>query len=390
MNAIRGLRWSSAWFAVPIAGLAAYVAGVSEKEFFGDYPLIGVSQAWIGLVIVAPLIAAWCSWDASRLRTWLLLHFSGVQQLKALAVMLGAGFALAVAAVLAATGWAAGLPRTVPAISITVAGVLTLMAAALTGAALGVLVPRVVAAPLSAGIWYAWMAIPMSDPSHWTAAATVTGASATCCTSSQEVNPASMLTASAVALICGAAALISIWVASRARGAAVLIAGVALAGSAGWALTHIQDGPIVARTTQLSCAQDGPGRVCIWPEHHGQEARINAAIQAVRSRLQHEVIPVPQSWSEAPTRPPGVGNLQWTTGVSPEQARSSIVVSVVQTAGCHDARGEALTSFLRLQVGVSPEANGTPASSAQARQVQGLPAAQRTAWVKQQITACSA
>ena len=152
------------WAFLPLIVVAAYAGANSEREFFGDYQLVAVSQAWVALIVVGPLLAGWAAWDASRLRPWLDVASDGQHRGKAIARMVAPALTLAMtvvcAAVLLVTGW----PSDLASWTVTAGAGFTMLAAGTFGAALGLAVPKLVAVPIGVLGTYAVMAAAVADP----------------------------------------------------------------------------------------------------------------------------------------------------------------------------------------------------------------------------------
>ncbi|MDN5745379.1 MAG: hypothetical protein L0H31_09690, partial [Nocardioidaceae bacterium] len=145
MSLWRALRWSTAGIFLLLIAIATYAAAISERDFFGDYPLVALSQGWVALVVTGPLLAGWAAWDTARIMPWLDATFAGAHRAKALSGLTAPGLLLGVLLPLAIVTYVAGWPPGPTTALVTISAGATLIAAASLGSAVGSILPRLVA-----------------------------------------------------------------------------------------------------------------------------------------------------------------------------------------------------------------------------------------------------
>lgn len=357
MSYWRGLRWSTAWIFLPLILLAAYAGSVSEQEFFGDYPLVATSQAWICLVVVIPLLAGWGAWDASRLRPWLDASMGGAHRIKALARLLGPAIGLAMAGVAAMVLLVAGRPVGPSAWVVTVAAVVAMVGAVLLGTALGMVTSKLAAAPTAVVTTYAAMAIPVANPALWPGRAVLTGTVAPCCASSDQINLRVLATVVMASVLVAVSALLPLILPLDrvARGGTLALAlGVSVL--VAWAMTSKMEdhSQIVSRTTTPVCHEGDQGQVCVWPEHVKALPQIRQFVRQATTAARTLGMDLPNSWSEKTT--PGTVTFVWASDGSKDQHKYALGLDIAHWAGCSGPEDEAdVASYLALRM-------GTPAS----------------------------
>jgi hypothetical protein len=393
MSYWRALRWSSAWIFLPLVTIAAYAGSVSEREFFGDYPLVGTSQAWVSLVVIVPLLAGWGAWDAARLRPWLDTTLGGAHRVKALLRALGLPVALAIVCVVVVVLLIAGRPVALASWAVMAAAVVTMVAAAVLGIALGMVTSKLTAAPIAVLALYGAMALPVADPSRWLACAIITGTVAPCCASTQQINLTSLGAVLATSALVALSALVvlSLPLGRLARGAAL---GLALGTCVliAWMLTRgtAPEGQIVARTTAPVCQGAGGARICVWPEHSKDLPRIQDSILSAVQTAHTLGLDLPTAWSEKPT--PGIVTFMWAPVASENQHRYSLGLDIAHWAGCTSPEEEALVaSSLALKMGVpaSELSDRDPTTDLTAR-FTGLSEPAQRQWIVQHVRQCQA
>jgi hypothetical protein len=380
------------WAFLPLIVVAAYAGANSEREFFGDYQLVAVSQAWVALIVVGPLLAGWAAWDASRLRPWLDVASDGQHRGKAIARMVAPALTLAMtvvcAAVLLVTGW----PSDLASWTVTAGAGFTMLAAGTFGAALGLAVPKLVAVPIGVLGTYAVMAAAVADPSRWIGRAVLVGVVAPCCASTQQVSMRSLVTAIATCAILIAGSLLVVGHPLGRRGGPLALAGLlGLTVLVAWALT-LGSGPggqLVARTSTPVCEPLGGDRICVWPEHAADQPQVRGYVQRAASTARALALPLPSVWTEKPT--PHAVTVLWASGISDTEHTYALGLDIAHWVGCTTPDDEAqLAAYLALRM-------GAPAAEVAGRAADGAAVAGRAArlsepaqqeWFRSRVAQC--
>lgn len=395
MSLWRGIRWSTGWLFLPLIVVAAYAGAVSEQGFSGDYRLTAVSQAWVCLVVVGPLLAAWAAWDSARLRPWLHSSFGGAHRGKALTRTLAPAVSGTVVAVLVIVVWVAGPPGSGTGWAVTAAAVLTLVAAAFFGAGLGMVVPRLIATPLAIAATYGALGVAVANPGGWPARGVLTGVVAPCCASTEQVSLGSL---AAVGLACclliaGGWAAITMTVGQALR-AVVLSAAVALATCTAWALGHAIGpyGQLVARsTTTMVCSTDPAGPdVCIWPEHVDQLPMIRQTLAHGERAARNAGLDLPDRWSEAHAAT--AIYFLWASEATQAEHRYALSIDIAHWAGCtQPALEDDVGVYLALDMGVSPTdlAARSPELGDTAEELNRMNQHDRRSWLSERLQECT-
>nr|WP_146177610.1 hypothetical protein [Sphaerisporangium cinnabarinum] len=266
---------SGAYVVAPVAtALAVWFLLVNEIPGDPRAITVGASGAW-PVVLVAPVVAASAAIAGSRLR-----RSGGIlgPRGRALVVVVGeqvwplvvAGtVALGTGTVVAGAKLSySGVPNLVPLLP----AVAMIVAAAVTGFALGLRVWTPVAAALSGAVWFYLLAFPAALDPPWLRHLVETGA---CCTVSESLDVraplASLVTASALVML-GIVAIMAhesrVAVGGGLAGAVGLLAlAVLLALPLGWSSTTVREGPLECTTSQSV-------EFCVWPEQAGDLARV--------------------------------------------------------------------------------------------------------------------
>lgn len=300
------IRWATAIRLMPAIWLAPLVSGAAAVYatllYPGDGYAVAATAAGMGaLPIVAVYCAATSAWEGSRLRGsgnwWSPIVRSRLRvawQLIAPSVI--GGFVAACMAVgvqlLAVSAW----PPDALMILTIAADVLTYSVA---GLALGLLLPRAVALPLSVIGPVIWLAFVPAIPPPWLRH--LTGMFRDCCQSSESLDPRAVL----ASLLASASILAIAWLVSAhgreqrpplhfwAVPVALLAAGVALISGGSHAPTVARDESI------LICTPAGTGQLCLWPEH-GDRLEVTAGLlAAARTEWQVHGTTVPELFTEA-------------------------------------------------------------------------------------------
>ncbi|MGL4178579.1 MAG: hypothetical protein ACRCSN_21175 [Dermatophilaceae bacterium] len=372
---------------------AATLGAFSEQEFFGDYPLVGASQAWISLVVVAPLIAAWCAWDSGRLAPWLNESFNGRQRAKGLLRMLGPAILLTLLTVLFIVILASGLPRSSAVWVVTVVATVTMVAAAAFGAALGTVLPRLASVPVAVAVVYGLLAAPVANPDSWPARVLLTGAVAPCCSSDQQISEQTLGYAALMALsgTCGAVVVIMLNRTRFARGITLVLFMAGVSG-AGWAAAETTEsgGQLEARSSShLVCGDEARILLCVWPEHTGEREAIASTIASGKRTADSLGIQLPDRWSEGAV--PSAVAFRWSSGLSNDQHLYSLSISIAHNAGCLSPANEAVvSSAIASQMGLTGQEaiGGDQAVASAVAEFNGLPQSGRRNWMQERIARC--
>ena len=369
-----------------------YAAAVSEKEHFGDYRLVGLSQAWVSLVVSAPLMAAWAAWDVGRLRRWLGQRFGPAQQMRAVIRVLGGGVALTIGGACVVVVLVAGAPDSLLAGSTLVIGAVSLVMGSAWGAALAAVLPRVIASPIALVTGYAVMAISISDPGRRVARVVLPGVTASCCSSTEQIHASALATVATMALLVILLSIVVIAAASRTRrdGITALLTAAVLAIAGAWGLAHLPGTTAsTARTTKPVCTATGGQQVCVWPEHQDELPEVVGFLRGAHQKMNSAGVSLPPRWSEKPT--PGSITFLWTRGLTLSEHRYALAVDLAHASGCNTVESEEratahLGRFLGLTRGEVAERN--PSAAAAVKELDGLPADQVHARLRSVLTGC--
>lgn len=278
-----GARWvaSGAWWMLPVCmGLGVAILLVDGSVFDPS----AASTATLGsssVVVIAPVVAGGAVWSTGQLRRagwW--RRASARRSLAVVADLLwphllcgAAGLAASIATAMATYGvWRWPDPRPV------VAALAMVVAAAVSGAALGRLVREVVALPVAIGGWYYVLAFPPALEPTWLRHLVVVR---DCCLVGRSLDTsvvvAVMATAGAV-IVASLGLLAPLAQRPAARFAGPLVAVLSL--TAAFGLVHQRDAdPTSPRRGDLTCSGDEGGiRFCVWPEHATELARLERVL----------------------------------------------------------------------------------------------------------------
>ena len=388
----RVLSWSTTWLFLPLLLVAVCLSAVSEREFFGDYPLVATSQAWICMVVVGPLVAGWTAWDASRLRPWLDATMGGAHLLKALIRALGPGFALGLVGTLSVVLVVTGRPASHLAWAVTFAAVLTFAAVALLGMALGMVLSKVAATPAAVALAYAAMAPAVADPSTRISRTVLTGAVAPCCSSSEQLNVRTLATVALAACLIGGMAVLSLVLtrSRRTRGAALTL-GLALSAFLVWSATMGTPpmSQIETRTTAAVCNRNDGRMYCVWPEHARARPEIVRFASQAAAAAQTLGINLPTSWSEKET--PNTMTFFWAMDATAREHKYALGVDIAHWLGCSspDAESE-LASYLALTMGIPLDelANRDPITAGRVKAFAEMQPDDRSRFVRARAASC--
>lgn len=353
----RGLRWSRSWLFGPLILVAAFAGSASERAFFGDYPLVAISQAWVCLVVVAPLMACWAAWDAGRVRPWLDRGFTGTQHLKALSRILGLAVGATILGVTTLVALVAGRPVDALSWVVTLVGVMALVVSTLWGALLGMAVPRLLAAPIATVTSYALMAVAVADPASGLGRIVATGVVAPCCNSTEQISWPALAGTVAAEVVVSAGLILTLSTGSGTRVRMIGLGGSLTIAASVVAALAAALGPgnsLAPRTTQTVCADGDRTRACVWPEHAGDLPNVLALLEDGNATLAEAGLTVPTLWSEDPS---ALGSaFLWNSGLADAEHRYALAVDMAHAAGCTRPEDEIKAAgLLALRLGVEPE-----------------------------------
>lgn len=275
-----------------------------------------MSAATATVFVIAPVAAGAAAWQTGRLRrsdaaSWAPQRSRLVIVVDAVAPVAAVAWAvlgLAVARVVVADprppgGWGAGaLPMVAAAVAV-IAGWVAI------GAVAGSNAPTIAAVPGVVIVAYGAIVFPIAMDPLWLRH--LTGFRSACCVVDSEVVPAAVLAPGIVALgVTGGAAVL---VAGRSQTANRTLRAVAalvvVAGAVGAVLPSVADlgpDPTRERSSGLACqagagaSAAGPATVCLWAEHEGQRAAVDAAAAAMAQALDERGVTVPSRVTERP------------------------------------------------------------------------------------------
>ncbi len=395
MSFLRALRWSTGWLFIPLIAAATYAGSVAQREFFGDYPLVALSQAAISLVVVAPMVAGWTAWDSARARPWLDATFGGAHRGKALARLIGPGVVVALVVALLVVVDVTGLPRGRTEVLLALALLSTLAAAAGFGAAVGCVAPALVAVPIAMALTYAAVALAVADPSSSLGRTVVTGIAAPCCDNTQQISTRALAVCIVVCAVLLAGSLITCMTQRGVRARSLtLVTSLAVAISLGAVgqISMVTGGQLTSRDTRTTCQQRQGLQICVWPEHRRQLVQIEAGIAQIRQASGSLGIHLPKDWSEDPT---GHGlTFAWHSDASLDQLRYALAINVSQSVGCGATDYERpLAAALAQKMGQSADMSN-PDQDLDIAQLlstlRGMSETEQERWAAQTIRACRA
>lgn len=394
MSLWRSLKWSTAGVFLLLIAVATYAAAISERDFFGDYPLVALSQGWVALVAVGPLLAGWGAWDTARITPWLDATFSGSHRGKALsrltAPALLIGVLLPTAIVIYVAGWPEG-PTT--ALIVLAAGA-TMIAAASIGSAIGCVLPRLAAVPVAAATAYGVLALGVADPSSAIGRVTLTGLVAPCCNSTEQISPRALVLAALLALLVAGGSLITLAVPRRRRSRATALVVTILATVAAGHLVAQNisaDEKLPARTTATQCRDTAEVQVCVWPEHTRELDQAAAVVAQARDAATALGLKTPTQWSEDPTA--GQATFMWTNALTEEDHRYAVGIDIAHQLGCTGIGQDVPVGMLFAdKMGGAPtyltqRGSGT---EAQFKEITSMTPSQQSQWLAGHVDTCRA
>lgn len=395
MTLWRSLRWSTASVFLLLIAIATYAAAVSERDFFGDYPLVGLSQGWVALVAVGPLLAGWGAWDTARVTPWLDATFAGSHRGKALSRLIGpallAGVLLPTMIVIYVAGWPSGTTT----LLVVLTALATMVAAAGLGSSIGCLVPRLVAVPLAAAATYAALALGVADPSSAIGRITLTGLVAPCCNNTEQISARALVLAALLALLVAGGSIVTVAVPRRRRSRAIgllatllltLVAGHLIAQNVG------ANEKLLARTTATECRGDSSElRVCVWPEHTGELAQVTDTVTQARDAAASLGLSTPTQWSEDPSA--GQGTFMWTNALAEEEHRYALGIDIAHQLGCTGIGQDAPVGMLFADMmGGAPTYLTQRGSDTEAlfKKMTSMTPSQQSQWLADHVDTCRA
>lgn len=395
MSFLRALRWSTGWLFIPLIAAATYAGSVAQREFFGDYPLVALSQAAVSLVVVAPVFAGWAAWDAARARPWLDATFGGAHRGKALGRLIVPGVVSALVVGLLVLVDVTGSPRGQIAAMLALALLLTQATAAAFGAAIGSLASGLVAVPIAVGSTYAAAALAVADPSSFLGRTVVTGIASPCCDNTQQISATDLTLCLTVCVVLLAGSLRACMAQPEAPGRLLTLAAslaVALLLAAIGQTFVVKEGQLTARVTHTPCQRLQGLQICVWPEHRHQLSQAAAGITQVRQAADSLGIHLPDAWSEDPRA--DVMTFTWRNQATADQLRYALAISVSQGVGCAATDYErplaaALTQKMDPNADVGDLTQDAEISDLLTT-LRGMSATEQAQWARQTIRACHA
>lgn len=306
------------WFALPIILLAG---GYGTALYPADHYGLGATAMGTGaLPFVAGFTAATAAWEGARLRrtVWWSPNVRSRLAIAAWAVL--PSVLIGVVAMLAAVGvLLVRSGATVPDPMLLAVATLDLVAWAVVGFAVGILLPVPVAVPVGILLPFVWLAFVPAIYPVWLRH--LTGMFRDCCGLAEGLAPAA-IGASVLAdigIIAAAAVLIGGNRSARRIGASALalavplVAGVVLVSGMTYA-------PVVPRDPALLTCQERAGlTLCVWPEHVPQADALATVASDVRSRWLAAGIEAPAVFTEAARSAAPAGSLAFgVSGTAPD------------------------------------------------------------------------
>ena len=300
----------AAWFAIPIAGIAAWYASLLPSP--PGYGLAATAAASGAMPLISAFVAGTSAWEGARLRRsriwggpWVRrsLYIAG----RLLVVPIAAGIVSAGCAVAVAHIRAGAFPPDPVIVAVVILDIITY---ASVGFALGILAPPALAVPVAAVLPVLWLAFVPAMYPVWLRH--LAGMYRDCCSLDQTLAPqaavASVSMDIAFMLAATVACLVDWRLVQRVTGSALALAAGALIGIP--LASSLTFAPAVARDTSLlSCAPAGGAEVCLWPEHSAAASQIQATVARVYSKWLAIGIDAPSTFTEA-SGVPAPGTIQ--------------------------------------------------------------------------------
>ena len=392
MSLWRALRWSTAGFFLLLIAIATYAAAISERDFFGDYPLVALSQGWVALVVTGPLLAGWAAWDTARIMPWLDATFAGAHRAKALSGLTAPALLLGVLLPLAIVTYVAGWPPGPTTALVTISAGATLIAAASLGSAVGSILPRLVAVPTAAAAVYAVLALGVADPTSAVGRVTLPGLVAPCCNNTEQIGSTALIFASVLGTLVTLGSLITLGGPRERRWRVVSLASTILIVLAAGRLVSQNvsvDDTIVARESATHCRKAEGLEVCVWPEHSAEREMATTTIAQGVKVASSLGVKLPNRWSEDPAQ--GGATFMWTNVLADEEHRYALGIDIAHYVGCTDIGEDAPVGILFAEkMGGAPAYMRQRGSAAdeQLKEITSLTPAEQSKWLANHVKTC--
>ncbi|WP_377325753.1 hypothetical protein ACFJIY_11580 [Pimelobacter simplex] len=358
------VRSGAAWFLPVLFALAAWYGARLTVPI--GYAAGDLAQAGIGLYVAAPATAAFMALQY-RGFTSLTRPLRSVRSGLRLAVrawwplLLGAPTALCLAVLVSGRA----VPDDGPAWALLAIDFLTVLTAGLTGLACAWAFPAVVAVPLAAVGWFAWIGYGPAS-----ASTLVHNLDSTfgCCSS--DTRPAAVAVRATLLLLLVTSASIACLLAParsaripRPLVAVALVAALAAGFGAGAATLGTSDRPLdltatEPRTTSLTCRTTYDVEVCLWPENGDRAVALARIVNALGPELRLlGLAPVHRLVQGGPV--PDAVSVEAGAGLSSQDLRLGVASGYVDArAGCRSAPSAARdrsVALVALLTGLRPD-----------------------------------
>lgn len=331
------LRTPATWVGILLLAVSVSYS-VSFPPATPDRYAVALTAAATGsLAFVAPVVAALAAWEAGRLRRagwWRHAHARDN-----LLVAAGLAVPAILAGVVAFTGTVAAIliehGQVVPDARLLGLSYAVIIAYALVGAAVGIRVPSVVAAPMVLLVLYVWMSFPRAVEPLWLRH--LTGSLSSCCQLSDDIAPTAVLASFGVVISLMTGALLLIRRPSQRFPVAALVPPIIglLAGAS--AVSGMGPDPVEPRNQRdLICTEPGI-RVCVWPEHQARLADVTAVVVATHDEWKQRGLNVPMLVTEATQSPAAALSFEFTNASeAPDIVYSLAYGMILPLARCVD------------------------------------------------------
>lgn len=290
----------AAWFAVPMAVVAAWYASLLPSP--PGYGTAATAAASGTLPFIGAFVAGSTAWEGARLQRAGIWGGPWVRRGARIAAGLlvgpiAAGLLAVAVAVVVAHARAGAFPPDLAILGVMTVDVITY---ASVGFALGLVAPLALAVPLAAMLALFWTAfVPAMDP-IWLRH--LTGMYRDCCGLAETLAPPAVLASIVVDVAILATAALAVRVGwprrwRAATAATVLVAASFVGIQAASSLTYA---PVMARDPSLLTCTTGNGvEICLWPEHSPSATMLVGAIGDVRANWEAAGIEAPAAFTEA-------------------------------------------------------------------------------------------
>lgn len=299
------LRTPATWLAAPLAAASVLYTFTYPPATPDPYPVALTAAGSVTLGFVTPVVAALAAWETGRLRraNWWNLPHVRPPWLAAMLLALPAIAAgsIAVTAAIAAANLLGG--AWLPDLRVLGLSYAVIAAHGFAGAAIGMRMPPIMAAPVALFAFYLWMAFPRALDPLWIRH--LNGSLSSCCQLSADLAPAALLASMLVVAGITASAVGATWRPSAQvpLTAAVPVITSLILGSA--AVYGMGPDPATARSAGLLICERGSVQVCVWPEHR---ALLDSTVEYVDAGL--------EIWAAAGIERPNLVTEQ--TGAAPD------------------------------------------------------------------------